>query len=178
MRRFIRRFVIIIADLLLGPTVYAGAGGIHGTVKGGDDPIAGATIRILELDRTTRSDAGGEFTFRDVPPGAYTLFVRVVGYAPAKSTVQVREEGAEAEASFMLRESAIEMEEIVVSASPYARPADEQYQSAESKSMVDLHQSAGSSFAEKISDLPGVTVRSNGSARRVRSCGGSRTIVC
>jgi iron complex outermembrane receptor protein len=86
----------------------------------------------------------------------------VIGYASTTNTVQV--DGPLAETTFTLHESAIGIEEVVVSASPYARTADDQYQSAESKSMVELHDSPGSSFAEEISDLPGVTVRGNGSA--------------
>jgi iron complex outermembrane receptor protein len=86
----------------------------------------------------------------------------VIGYASTTNTVQV--DGPLAETTFTLHESAIGIEEVVVSASPYPRTADDQYQSAESKSMVELHDSPGSSFAEEISDLPGVTVRGNGSA--------------
>ena len=94
--------------------------------------------------------------------GTYRIFVHVIGYASATNTIQV--DGPFAETTFALHESAIGIEEVVVSASPYARTADDQYQSAESKSMVELHDSPGSSFAEQISDLPGVTVRGNGSA--------------
>ena len=126
------------------------------------NPIAGATVRLLELDRINHTDSQGEVVFANIPKGTYRIFVRVIGYASATNTVQV--DGPFVETTFSLRESAIGIEEVVVSASPYARTADDQYQSAESKSMVELHDSPGSSFAEKISDLPGVTVRGNGSA--------------
>jgi iron complex outermembrane receptor protein len=153
-------FVLLVS--IYPRTAHAGSGGIRGIVKGGDNPVVGATVRILELDRITRTDANGEFVFSNLSNGTYKLFVRVIGYASMTNMVQVTDNTAET--SFGLRESAIGMEEIVVSASPYARTADDQYQSAESKSMIDLHDSPGSTFAEKISDLPGVTVRGNGSA--------------
>jgi iron complex outermembrane recepter protein len=136
--------------------------GIHGVVKGGSGPLVGATVRVLELDRATTTDARGEFSFPDLPNGRYRVFARVLGYASAEDTVQVADDFAEV--SFTLHVSAIAMEEIVVSASPYPGTADDQYQSAESKSLVEFHQGAGTSFAEKISDLPGVAVRWNGSA--------------
>ncbi len=138
------------------------AGTVHGTVTGVDGPIGGATVRILELERMTRTGADGRFAFTDVRPGAYTVFVRVIGYA--SRTVPVRVDDQAAELGVRLRESAIEAGEIVVSGSPYARTADDQYQPAESKSGVELHEAAGSGFAEKIADLPGVAVRYNGSA--------------
>ena len=132
------------------------------TVNGSGNPIVGATVRLLELDRSSRTDARGQAVFANVPKGIYKIFIRVIGYASATNTVRV--DGPSAETTFTLHESAIGIEEVVVSASPYPRTADDQYQSAESKSMVELHDSPGSSFAEQISDLPGVTVRGNGSA--------------
>lgn len=137
-------------------------GAILGIVESGGKPVAGATVRLLDLGRSTFSDADGRFVFTDVPNGAYNVFVRIIGYASAINKVVVA--GGDVRTSFSLRESAIEAEEVIVSASPYERPADEQYQSAQSKSMVELHDSPGSSFAEKISDLPGIEVRYNGSA--------------
>ena len=140
----------------------ASAQTIRGTVNSGGAPIVGATVRLLELDRVERTGARGQFAFADVPSGTYRVFVGVTGYASATDTVHVA--GATVTVSFELRATAIPLEEIVVSASPTARPADEQYQSAESKSQVEFDNSPGASFAEKISDLPGVTVRWNGSA--------------
>ena len=149
--------------VLIHPSVpAAGSGAIHVRVTSGNNPISGATVRILDLDRANYTDGKGECVFLNVPNGSYKVFARVIGYASAINTVDVADNTAET--SFALRESAIEAEEIVVSASPYARTADDQYQSAESKPMVEVHESAGSSYAEKISDLPGVAVRGNGSA--------------
>jgi iron complex outermembrane receptor protein len=119
-------------------------------------------VRVLELDRTGRTGANGGFLFADVRSGTYAVFVRVIGYA--SQTIPVRVEDGSADMMFTLHESAIDAEEIVVSGSPYARTADDQYQSAESKSSMELHASPGSGFSEKIADLPGVTVRSNGPA--------------
>ena len=153
-------FVIFFVALLSFASLYSQQ--IKVTVKGSGNPIAGATVQLLELDRTNHTDAQGKAIFPNMSKGTYRIFVRVIGYSPATNTVEV--DGPDAETTFMLNESAIGIEEVVVSASPYARTADDQYQSAESKSMVELHDSPGSSFAEKISDLPGVTVRGNGSA--------------
>ncbi len=142
--------------------VRAQAQTISGTVTAAGYPVVGASVRLLELDRVERTGAHGEYRFADVARGTYRIFVAVPGYAAGSDTVRLT--GAEATASFDLKPTAIPLEEIVVSASPTARPADEQYQSAESKSRSDFDNGAGMSFAEKISDLPGVTVRGNGSA--------------
>jgi iron complex outermembrane receptor protein len=135
---------------------------IAGTVQSAGSPIVGATVRLLDLDRIEHTGAQGEFTFPNVPKGTYRLFVGVPGYASATDTIKVLSDVAKV--SFNLRESAIQLKEVVVSASPVARTSDEQYQSTASKSRVELQNSPGMSFAEKITDLPGVAARSLGSA--------------
>lgn len=135
---------------------------LSGVVSSGATPLVGASVRLLELDRSAHTGVGGKFTFTSVPKGTYRVFASVIGHASATNTVEVA--GDEANTTFDLKISAIPIEEIVVSASPYPRAADELYQSAESKSQVDFVTSAGMSFADKLSDLPGVNVRGNGAA--------------
>jgi iron complex outermembrane recepter protein len=135
---------------------------IHGTVRGAGQPIVGAEVRLLELDRLEHTGAQGQFTFSNVPKGTYTIFVGVAGYASATDTVQVA--GDVATTAFDLKQSAIALKEVVVSASPTPKTTDELYQATDSKTQVDLLNSPGTSVAEKIEDIPGVTVRYNGSA--------------
>jgi iron complex outermembrane receptor protein len=97
-----------------------------------------------------------------VPRGTYRVYVGVTGYLAITDTVRLTE--STASLNVRLSSSAIPLKEIVVSASPTPRPPDEEYQPTESKTQVDLDNSPGSSFAEKISDLPGVNARWNGSA--------------
>lgn len=153
---------LVILALLTCSAVAGFAQSISGTVKDAAGPIVGATLRVLELDRIEHSRSGGQFTFSNVPKGSYHVFASVIGHASQTSGVDVT--GESVTVDFELKVSAIPMEEIVVSATPDPRPADEAYQSAESKSLVDLQNSPGASFTEKISDLPGVNVRGNGSA--------------
>ena len=135
---------------------------VVGTVRSAGNPIVGATVRLLELDRIAHTGAQGQFTFSDIPRGIYRVFVGITGYASATDTVEVTSDATRV--SFNLRESAIQLKEVVVSAAPTARTSDEQYQSTASKSLVEFQNSPGMTFAEKISDLPGVAVRSLGSA--------------
>ncbi|HZH80462.1 MAG TPA: carboxypeptidase regulatory-like domain-containing protein, partial [Gemmatimonadales bacterium] len=68
-------------------SVNAPAQTITGTVRSGRDPIVGATVRVLELDRSLRSGARGQFAFSNVPNGRYTVLVEVIGYQSATQTV-------------------------------------------------------------------------------------------
>ena len=151
---------------------------IVGTVNGGGIPVVGATVRLLDLDRIVRSGAHGEFTFTDVPKGIHVVFAGLNGFSSAVDTVIVT--SGETTAAFDLRATPFPLKEIVVSASPTARTTDDQYQSTATKSQVEFLNSAGTSFADKISDIPGVSVRGNGSAPNrpiLRGLGGNEVLV-
>jgi iron complex outermembrane receptor protein len=119
-------------------------------------------VRLLELDRETRAGEGGTFSFARVPAGRYHLIAGLIGYAAQTNEVEVS--GETTSTSFVLTASAIPMDEVVVSATPVPRPADEMFLSSESKTRVELLASPGATFAEKLSDIPGVNVRSLGPA--------------
>jgi len=163
----LKRPVVPVASWVLSVVLLAGAAAasaqtISGTVRGAGRPVVGATVWLLELDRTERTGSAGDFRFADVPTGTYRIYASATGFASATDTIQVTT--GTASAAFELRESAVPLKAIAVSAAPTARPAEEQYQPVASKSRVEFDNSAGTSFAEKISDLPGVNVRGNGSA--------------
>ena len=156
------RCIAIAATMWTLGAVRLSAQTIAGTVRSQGVPVAGATVRLLELDRTQRSSSSGRFTFDNLPTGSYRILVGMPGYATAIDTVSVGP--GTTRATVELRASVVSLGEIVVSASPGARMANESYQPVASKSQVEFARSAGASFAEKIADLPGVTARSNGSA--------------
>ena len=59
-------------------------GEIHGTVYQQDlkKPITSAQVRIVETSQRIRTDANGEFQFRNLPPGKYTLAANASRYLP------------------------------------------------------------------------------------------------
>ncbi len=156
------RPISVLVCLLLALPGFALAGSIHGVIKSGNETITGASVRLLELDRATISGAHGEYSFDKIPTGTYHDFVHAIGYASMTATVQVLD--GTAELSFSLVASAIPGEEVVVSASPYARTQSDQYQPVATKDADELHQSPGSTFSEEIDDIPGVAMRYNAAA--------------
>ncbi|HLB11102.1 MAG TPA: TonB-dependent receptor [Gemmatimonadaceae bacterium] len=158
-RNFIRTCVasmlIVVAGTLQAQT-------ITGAVRDSSGAVPGVTVRLLELARIVRTGSSGRFTFTDVPKGTYRIFAAVQGFAAVTDTVHVT--GDVTTVSIMLRESPMRLEDVVVSAAPDAGLVSQQYQSTATKSRAELLQSPGTTFAEKMSDLPGVAVRGLGSA--------------
>jgi hypothetical protein len=57
---------------------------LSGTVSGGGQPIAGATVELTDGETTrntaTAASPNGGYVFANVPPGAYTLTVTAPGF--------------------------------------------------------------------------------------------------
>ncbi len=70
--------------------LHVGDGRLTGTVRATTDgrPLAGAQISILDGPQT-RTNARGEWTLTDAPPGTRMLEVRAVGYYPERRAVDI-----------------------------------------------------------------------------------------
>ena len=56
-------------------------GQIEGTVTTTEgEPLPGATVQIIDLERGTSTNANGRFDLRGVPAGRHVLTVRFIGY--------------------------------------------------------------------------------------------------
>ena len=66
------------------------AGVVRGAVKAtGDVPIAGAVVQLGERSDSVRTSTAGEFLLERIPPGAYALRVRALGYSPKSRDIVV-----------------------------------------------------------------------------------------
>src|SRR5438309_2368612 len=81
--------LILAGAALVGVSHVAGAQSITGTVQTGAQPLAAATVRLLELDRLAYTGTHGDFAFTNVPKGQYHIFVRVSGYTSSTKTIEV-----------------------------------------------------------------------------------------
>jgi TonB-dependent receptor len=91
-------------------------GSLRGRVLDADfgDPVAGASIRMLELDAVATSDREGFFLFPDVPPGRYTVTATREGYQRAVAPDVAIAPGALSEVTLRMSGELAEMDELVV----------------------------------------------------------------
>lgn len=122
--RFFLRFILllVIIILLFGAAIFAQD--LSQTVKGRvididtEIPLPGATVIILDTDPLigTTTDLDGFFRLEDVPLGRYNIRITYLGYEP----VSIRElevgSGKEVVINPMMKESAMELGEVVVTA--------------------------------------------------------------
>lgn len=76
-------------------------------------PLAGAQVRILELETAALSDDAGRVTFRNLVPQRLTVAVSRIGYVPSRATVSL-EPGRPSELQVALSVRAVEIEGVGV----------------------------------------------------------------
>ena len=93
----------------------AAQGTIEGTVteQGTNDPLPGVNIAIPSLNVGAATSLDGTYEISDVAAGEYTIQARFVGFQTREKTVVV-EDGETVTIDFALRESTMEMDEVVV----------------------------------------------------------------
>ena len=87
----------------------------HVIVKGTEEGIPFATVMILGTNRGAVSNEEGQFEFRKLAAGKYTLRVHVMGYKTQEKTITVSAE-ATSVVHFQMEEVSFTTDEVVVSA--------------------------------------------------------------
>ena len=131
MRKFSIYFVLILFTypcVAFGQGAPSSIGEIYGTVYQGDleQPVASAQIRIVETNQRTTTDQNGEFRFRNLPTGRYTLTTSASGYQLSEDVVVTIEPGETTELKIYLEQIAVELDEVEVTGERAASPVGRQ----------------------------------------------------
>jgi hypothetical protein len=99
--------------------VKAVAGSIAGQVTDSrtQRALVGAQVYIPGTGLGTLTNSAGRYVMTGVPPGSVRVRVELIGYATAEQTLTVREGQATA-ANFQLAETALALDEIIVTGTP------------------------------------------------------------
>lgn len=113
--------LVVLLDVSPPPLAAQATGTVRGTVVEANTlrPLVGAQISVPGTGRGTLTNNAGEFLIVGVPTGNHTVRVQMIGYSDAEQAVTVTEESA-ATVDFELSESAIALDEVVVTGQPGA----------------------------------------------------------
>lgn len=116
MRKTLYGVTCALALMFYATPVHAQATGtIRGVVEDATTgrPVAGAQLQVVGTQRGTLSNSQGQYLIVNVPAGSQTVRVTYIGYRSYDQTVDVSA-GGTATANFQLTQSAIGLDEIVV----------------------------------------------------------------
>ncbi|HVR44200.1 MAG TPA: TonB-dependent receptor [Thermoanaerobaculia bacterium] len=172
-----RRLAALFASLLVTSLAFAQSpGSISGTARiAGGGSASNATVTIVQLNRLVRSSPEGEFRFDQVPPGDYLVLIESPRYGSAVREVTVAP-GTDTRLELEL-DLTVHREQIIVTASPEARSANDTYQPTDVLSHEELALRLESTLGETLAKSPGVSSTYFGPAASrpvIRGFGGDR----
>jgi iron complex outermembrane receptor protein len=123
-------------------------------------PLPEVRVAVLEVNRSTLTDAEGRYVLQGLPTGTYAVSFALVGFAPQVHRVTLRE--GEVTLDVRLRPTLIELQELQVTASPIATTSLTSPQPTSVMSVEEVQSNRAASLGETISVLPGVRNFSTG----------------
>jgi iron complex outermembrane receptor protein len=155
-----KKYFIFIIIYLISWISTSAQGLIKGSIYSLDNrPLAGANIFIHELNKGTVSDSTGKYQISNIPDGKFRIQYSYLGYSTEVKTFFFN--GSAIEINIILRETAIETKEIVVSGGYNAT----QHENAVNIDILKLKSSTGiisPNTAELLTKVPGVDMISKG----------------
>lgn len=135
---------------------------LSGTIKNEQGEPVQANIYLPQFEKGTLSDFEGVYEINQIPNGAYTVVVSSLGY----ETQSVRLEFDSTQSvvqDFMMKESIVEMEEVIIS-TPFHKLQSDNVMKVERVTTKDLTKSGAINLSEGITNIAGVSSISTGNA--------------
>lgn len=121
------RFLLLFALILYSNSFSQTTGKLTGKVTDSDlnGPMIGANILIEGTAIGAATDANGEFVILNIPPGTYNVVAKMIGYQTVKIENVVVNVNRSTYLDFTMKQSTIEMDEVVVSSTKIASKKDQ-----------------------------------------------------
>ncbi len=138
---------------------------ISGVVKNSDSsPVVAATVTLIELNKSTATDADGRFEFLSVNPGQYTIRVEHLAFATIEKEVEITTKPS-SDLQLTLTEKPVEMPGITVigSTGDYLKVKQQMSQIPGSVALVnsqDIQKTRQANLRDVLRFVPGVWTQS------------------
>lgn len=129
------------------------------TDKKNNTPLGEVSIYFPQIEKGTISNSNGKYEFNNLPPGDYKIIISFLGYKTISRPILI--EKTNSIFNFQLEESAIEMEEVIVS-TPFHKLQSENVMKVERHSIKEMHNQGAVNLSQGITNIPGVESVSTG----------------
>ncbi len=161
-KRFVKKFTFLFlllseTFLVFGQSTYE----ISGKVTNWDgEPLIGANVLLHELSMGTLTDINGNFSFRNIRKNSYHLHITFVGHESASKTVVVRDKSVDLD--IRLKESTVELNELLIEANPFKSGPVEQSMTIETVGRDFLTENNRGTLVGSLQKLPGINAINTG----------------
>src|SRR6056297_2619068 len=131
---------------------------IQGTVTCKEEPVSFVNILIKGTHIGTMSNPRGRFNLRQVPTGEHTLIIKGLGYKTKEVDVTVRP-GEHVTLSIQLREDALQMDDVVVTATRTEHYVKQVPVKTEVIPAQQIETRNQSTLFQALKDIPGIHVQ-------------------
>lgn len=141
------------------------------------EPLPGAMVRIVEINRQDLTHDDGVFHLSRVPAGSYTLLIERLGHAPREVPVSVPPTGP---VTILLSQSALDLPGLLVTATLGARSRTEAHALSQVIGGRELQRDLDVTLAETLEGRAGLASASMGPAPArpvIRGLSGNRILV-
>ncbi|MGB1375475.1 MAG: TonB-dependent receptor [Rhodothermales bacterium] len=170
--------VVVLAAGLAPRPVLSQATVIEGSIRSTNDnhPVEFALVFLEEIRRSATSDVLGIFRIANVPDGPHSVQISRIGYENLTRVIDVSDEDT-LRITFFMDPEVIVHDEVVVQGD---RSVGEAIVTEQELKGEQLREHLGTTIAETLNDLPGLSMRSMGPAPArpvLRGLGGERLLV-
>ncbi len=125
------------------------------TDKATNKALENVEIMILELSRGTTTDAGGEYTFKELPYGTYTIKIKLLGYKSLMKKIKFNDKSKKY-FNYKLEKDNVSLGEVVISAAKLNKTVKKIGSPVYVITPKELERTEGRNIEEALIKIPGV----------------------
>lgn len=155
-----KKFIQLIFLSLITISSYSQTASIEGTIidQTTNEPLPFVNVVVLGTNIGSTTDIAGKFLITGLQEGEVKLNASFIGYAPFESELIKVKNGSASEVNFSFQSTQTELEEVVISVSPFERP-EEATMSMQKISIDEIRSNPGANgdISKVIQSFPGVS---------------------
>lgn len=152
-----KKIICLLMVLLIPAVAFSDIGVINGTVysRETDEPLAGAEVQIIGIEKSVITDETGSFSFNDIPKGEYTLSITFPGTEVEEKITIVVQEGKNLTPTIYIDAVAYDLEGVEIKTKREAKPVIKR--SLQSQEITRIPGTAGDAL-RALPAIPGIGV--------------------
>lgn len=152
-----KKIICLLMVLLIPAVAFSDIGVINGTVysRETDEPLAGAEVQIIGIEKSVITDETGSFSFNDIPKGEYTLSITFPGTEVEEKITIVVQEGKNLTPTIYIDAVAYALEGVEIKTKREAKPVIKR--SLQSQEITRIPGTAGDAL-RALPAIPGIGV--------------------